>query len=315
MAYRDPYDPFSKNGHTADDDEFNPYSTRHRTHPSYDQSGSGYENYHDVPDPVPSAPHRQATMRSDDDRTKYNKELPPVIADKAIDEDRVSGFDRGEFSARPENFRSFNQSLRGGLWTSGSRVSCIGRFCCCTLWIVVFLLVSIVLTLLLWVRPPAVTIGQVGPTTTGNQIQIQTDSVSINLAVNISVHNPNYFSIGFSQIKAEIFYPIGNTPIGGGTSNNVNFPSGQTTNVTFPFSISYKFSLDPDHQITNDLVRRCKPPSDITINYQITPGIRILFVTISPEITNSLTFTCPLSGDQVDQLVTLAGLLQGTGSS
>lgn len=320
MSYQDPYTAHNHNQYT--DDEFNPYTSNHQVYPSYDQSGSGYGGYRDVPaeTPGPSSPQRQGTsdfVNGERRRSTLNKAVPPIPMDKVRDADEVSGFERGEFSAHPGgDFKSFRRSYQGKKWTSGGRASCFGRFCCCTILIAVFLIVSILLTLALYVRPPAVSIESVGPASTGNEIQFQTDGVAINLGVNISVHNPNFFTISFSKIDAQIFYPINNnnTPIGGGTSNNINFASHQTTNFTFPFSFDYVISSDPNHAILNDLASKCgsSPPSSLTINYKITVGIRILFIPISPVVSNSFTFACPLSSSDVDNLLKLAGLLGGS---
>ena len=107
--------------------------------------------------------------------------------------------------------------------------------------------------------------------------------------------NPNYFSISFKSIKAQvclsslsvngfltvwkIFYPINNTQVGGGQLNNIVFRSNQETNVTFPFALDYQASNDPNYQVLTSLAEKCGvnggAQSDITVNYKIT--VRLCF--------------------------------------
>lgn len=89
MSYHDPYS--NKQHYT--DDEFNPYLTSHQVHPSYDQSGSGYDM---TPGPS-TGPQRHDTVRSTTGTARRN---PPIPTEKVRDTDEISGFDRGEFTAR-----------------------------------------------------------------------------------------------------------------------------------------------------------------------------------------------------------------------
>ncbi|KAF8228458.1 hypothetical protein L208DRAFT_1403710 [Tricholoma matsutake] len=140
--------------------------------------------------------------------------------------------------------------------------------------IAILLFVSIVLALILWVRPPSVSIGQVGTVIqNGSAIQLQQNGLTVNLGVNISVNNPNYFSIDFQQIKADIFYPINNTNVGQGLLNHVVIHSKAQTNLTFPFTINYQTYLDPQYQILQDLAQKCGvvgTKSNISVQYKIT---------------------------------------------
>lgn len=47
------------------------------------------------------------------------------------------------------NIRQWRYDHQGNLWTRGSRAGCFGRFFCCTIMIVVFLVISILLSLAL----------------------------------------------------------------------------------------------------------------------------------------------------------------------
>ncbi|KXN92233.1 hypothetical protein AN958_08686 [Leucoagaricus sp. SymC.cos] len=307
MSYRDPYnDPYyggvgryqnnqgsssyNPNQYTDNNLDYNPYTRP--AHPTYDQSGYGAGGHEAYTDEPVYPPQRQPTHRTQGSGTLHQrKESYQPGADLAA---------IPPMKKTAKALRQYRYDHQGALWTTGGRGRCFGRFCCCTIMTVVFLIVSIVLALVLWVRPPGIVIGDVAPVSEGGStITTNTDgdglSLSIHLALNITVDNPNYFSVNFKQVKAELFYPINNTPIGGGTSTNVVFPANTRTDWTFPFDVQYKTSADPGTRVLSDLVNKCGVnKQNLNINYKITPSLRILFVTISPTISNSFSFPCPI---------------------
>ncbi|KAJ3568644.1 hypothetical protein NP233_g5585 [Leucocoprinus birnbaumii] len=314
MSYRDPYaDPYyggasqyptnqaassySHNQYSDNNLDFNPYSRP--SHPTYDQSGYGIGGHEGYTDEPAYPPQRQPTQRSGSGTLHQKKEGYQPGADFAT---------VPPMKKTASTMRQYRYDHQGALWTKGGRGRCIGRFCCCTIMTVLFLLVSIVLALALWVRPPGIIIGQVAPVARGGSI-IQTSSnegdlsLSIHLALNITVDNPNYFSVNFKEIKAELFYPIDNTPIGGGTSTNVVFPANSQTNWTFPFDVQYETANDPGGKVLSDLLNKCGAnKQNLDIDYTITPALRILFVTISPAVSNSFNFPCPIDANQIPAL-------------
>ncbi|KIJ16917.1 hypothetical protein PAXINDRAFT_168354 [Paxillus involutus ATCC 200175] len=288
MAYRDPYaEQYGRyEQQSSDAPAFNPYNTA-QPHQAYDQGGYDSYGYRDDPN------HGQSTFAPG----HHKSESTP--------------YDQGEFAqattgSRPRDLRHWRYEHHGALWTKGGRGRCIGRFCCCTLMIVVFLIISIFLALALWIRPPNIIVGDVQAPTTGSEIQLLSDGVQINLEIPIYVSNPNYFSVSFSSIKANIYYPINNTLIGGGQQNDVTFPSHTNRNLTFPFSIAYTTTLPSSSLILADLLTKCgasgSAKTDITVNYDIVLGLRILLFTVSPTVSNSASFLCPLSASDLSSL-------------
>ncbi|KAJ6502430.1 hypothetical protein C8R45DRAFT_976615 [Mycena sanguinolenta] len=290
--------------------DFNPYAPPDHAHPTYEpgayEHAGGYRD-----DPGHEPPRRQGSQG-------YSDALaPPPLTLKAVDE--TSSFDPGEFTPGPrgpktaKNLRQYRMDFRGPLWRRGSKASCIFRFFCCSLMSIVFLVVTILLTLVLFLRPPSITFGDVTPSSSG--VQLTTDGININMGVNISVDNPNFFSVDFTKINAQIFYPINNTAVGTGTAKNVVLGSHAETNFTFPFTIQYSTSIDPQNLILLDLAKKCGiiggSKTDLTVDYKITLSVQILFIPISPSISNTFTFPCPLTGDDLNGL--LGGI--GVGSS
>lgn len=286
-----PYDPYAE-----------PYNSHQPPHQTYDQ-GINYEHGIYKDDPLPALPSQAS---HGDSGVTGNKE--------GYTNDVFVASQKKERTAK--NLRAYRYDHQGNLWKKGTRVQCFGRFFCCTILIALFFIVAILLNLALWIRPPDIGINNVGPVSSGSTIQLQNDGLTINLGVGISVDNPNYFSVNFRKIQAEIFYPINNTPVGGGTQTNIDFNSHTQTNFTFPFSIIYKQSQDPGNAILTDLATKCgflgAPKTRLKVNYKITLGLRILFVVVSPVINNSFDFDCPLSQQDVAGLLSQAGLTLGS---
>jgi len=133
-----------------------------------------------------------------------------------------------------------------------------------------------------------------------------------------SVDNPNYFSINLKQLDAnvrrqfilsmsctdivfQLFYPINNTHIGDGQLSNVHFPSHSNTSFNFPFTFKYTSGIDPGSKILNDLTSKClaNPQKQLTVDYKIKVKVAVLFITVSPTISSSASFDCPVSASQI----------------
>ncbi|KAA1469504.1 hypothetical protein DENSPDRAFT_835138 [Dentipellis sp. KUC8613] len=301
MSYGAPYQrqayPSQQNLYTQDAAPFDPYSRQ--PHDTYDQGGydGGYRD------------------------------------DPPFDPSQISGTTKEEetFAAVPRtgtarSLRAYRYDHRGNLWTKGSRPRCFCRFCGCIILVVIFLLIGILLSLALWIRPPNVTLGDITTPTNGSVFQVLDDGLEINLDVIIGVDNPNYFAVNFRRIKVDLFYPINNTEVGGGEIDNIVFHSHTNANFTFPFQFKYTESSDPNQAIIIDLVTRClgSPQQKIQVNYKITLGLRVLFIVISPVISNKLSFACPISGQDIQDIIKqlglgdiageLGGLINGSGS-
>ena len=99
----------------------------------------------------------------------------------------------------------------------------------------------------------------------------------INLGFGINVTNPNYFSATFTTIEAQIFYPIGDTNIGGGQENDITFKAHSDLDFVFPLSFIYSQSADPTGAVLQDIASKCGitggPAQDISIQYTITVSL------------------------------------------
>ncbi|KLO11885.1 hypothetical protein SCHPADRAFT_449867 [Schizopora paradoxa] len=210
-----------------------------------------------------------------------------------------------------DGIKKWRQNHNEVTWTRGSRGRCIGRFCCCGLLMLIFLLVSVVFTLLLFIRPPNIQINNVALPTNGSAFQVTSSSLNLNLYVNVSVANPNYFQVDLAEIKADLTYPINNLDVGGGQANNIVFKTFSNTAFKFPFTLTYNEQDDPKGLVLDDILSRCGitgQKRDLDINYKITLGVKVLFVTISPSFSSSFSFECPITASDIADLLNGAGV-------
>ncbi|PAV24018.1 hypothetical protein PNOK_0108600 [Pyrrhoderma noxium] len=294
MSYQDPY--YSQNNRHYDNQQpysdYNPYSNTQQ-HPTYDQSG-----YRDD-EGYPSTNTHQANnepLGQNREKGKYEEMFPPVFRP-------------------PEStgaIRVWRKDQRGALWTKGGRGKCVLRFLCCSILLFIFLLLSVVFSLALWIRPPDITINQVGLNSTGGSaFEVTSSSLVLNLGANISVANPNYFSVNFKKIVVDLTYPINNTDVGGGEKDNIVFKSHTQTTFQFPFTLTYNLSDDTNKSVLEDLLSKCGitgTKENIDIDYKITLGIRILFITVSPSFSNSFSFECPVDSNDLSSLLSGSGI-------
>jgi LEA14-like dessication related protein len=287
---------------------------------NHGQASSSQHHYNDsVTDfnPYATNPFEQNDGWNGDNTISYPPRQLRSAQGLAVEPNRrsVSGFEQGEFTPKEKALRGVKQyryDYRGNLWSKGGRGHCCGRFCCCILMSTVLLVVSIVLTIILWIRPPNVVVGNVSLAANPLKINAAQKQLTIDFAVNISVSNPNSLGIAFQKIEADIFYPINNTRVGGGELQNIVFKPNQQTNVTFPLAIDYDANEDPQYKILTDLATKCGvnggTQSPITVNYKITLGLRVLLFVISPVISNTVTFDCPASADQIESFLQSLGI-------
>jgi len=256
----------------------------------------GYSNYQYPPSRRPSQ------------KDKPSMEVVPVPAIQVSQNAGMhNGFEKGEFTPKrrtPSAYREYRYNNQGNLWTKNGSLRTAGRVCLCTVLITLFLVVSIALSLVLWIRPPNIQIGQVQ--SSGGLQRLSNGGFQVNLSTVISVDNFNYFDVAMRKIEVDVFYPINNSPIGGGVANNILFKSDTETNFTFPFALTYNPSSDASGQVLADIATKCGvgggQRSDISVNYQLTLGIQVLLFTLSPVISNVFTFPCPIKASDISKI-------------
>ncbi|KAI0293093.1 hypothetical protein BC826DRAFT_1143440 [Russula brevipes] len=280
------------------------------THPA------GPEEYHDPPQFYnPHAPHdtydpsgyREPEPEPYKDEPSYSlpqgQSTEPLGAGSKEEPFYAEEFNPAPLPRSARNLRAWRYQQGRRLWTQGSRPRCLCRFFCCTVLIAIFLVIIIVLCLALWARPPNIIIGGDNTTSavTTQSIEPLSDGIQVNLGLDVEVINPNYFSVELTRVTADIIYPINNTRIGNGTFKNLKLPAHSRTNFTFPFMFAYEESIDPNLAIITDLASKClgSRQSNLSLRYSITVAVKVFFFTISPTISNAISFACPISSSDL----------------
>lgn len=87
----------------------------------------------------------------------------------------------------------------------------------------------------------------------------------------------SYSFCQYSDNWLKIFYPINNTAVGGGSADNIVFGSRSQTNFTFPFTLSYNSTEDPNGAILSDLATKCGvgggTRSNLNVDYKISVSV------------------------------------------
>ncbi|KAI0818620.1 hypothetical protein BC629DRAFT_1463213 [Irpex lacteus] len=251
------------------------------------------------------------------DRLNTYKDEPGYVAGTKERDTAVAVGSADDFGSSrtlgPKTSRSvkrWRHEHQGDLWTQGGGLRCCGRFFCCTIMMFLFFFIGIVLSLLLWIRPPNVVVGDIQLANATDSINLQDNGISVVLDVPIVVDNPNYFSVSFKSIHADVFYPINNTKVGTGDLGKLTLGSNKQTNFSVPITLNYTTSIDPGFQVLTDLSNRCfgSTASQITVDYTIKLDFNILF--------NSASFACPFDEKDLEvQSTQIVGLnIPGIGS-
>jgi len=209
---------------------------------------------------------------------------------------------------------------RQRLWTRGGGLFCFGRFFFCSILLIIYIIVAIILGLALWLRPPAVTF--TNPGLNPNQQVNVGSTLDVPLELNITVWNPDFFSVDFKSLTAEVLYPdvTPTIAVGNGNLTNLIIKADQKTNFTFPIDISLDLtgSNSGDLNIVLDLAKKCGiipqgPQSPIPLGVKIGIVLSVLGIKVTlPSISFTVSIGCPISSSEIQKK--LQGILGGLGN-
>ncbi|KAI8059304.1 hypothetical protein BC940DRAFT_313980 [Gongronella butleri] len=141
------------------------------------------------------------------------------------------------------------------------------------------------------------------------------------LAFNMTfgINNPNVESVTFANVNAQVYYPNYKTPIGNGTQDNVHISSYANTTLYFPMTLYLDATGSDTMPIAQDLINKCNTKSKITIDYTITPTLKIIGIPITISVDSSASFDCPASASEMTgilgSLTAIIGQATGAGGS
>ncbi|WVN86818.1 uncharacterized protein L203_101991 [Cryptococcus depauperatus CBS 7841] len=189
--------------------------------------------------------------------------------------------------------RVWRKDERGKQWSRGGGVRMSLRFCCCCFTIAIIMIISIILAIVLYVRPPSVALNSVS--LGSNPVSLALNGFTVSFDLSISVSNPNWFDANFKEITAKARYPGNNAnSFGGGTLYGLNFKG-------------YTLAKDPNKVILNDLMSKCGITGgsvrDITVDYDLHLKLKFLGLIISPTVSNSASFKCPITEKDIESII------------
>ncbi|GAA5862251.1 hypothetical protein JCM8547_007783 [Rhodosporidiobolus lusitaniae] len=209
---------------------------------------------------------------------------------------------------KKEGLRMWRKDEHAGALTRGGRARCCGRVFCCTIILVILILVGIVAAFFLWVKPPDVSFEGIEDPDTGNIVSVASGGFNLNFRLKINVINPNFFGANFDKIDATAYYPLKpDTAFGGGSMSNVDIKKNSNSTVHFPFSVNYTTSYDSDLSVLKDIATKCgflgSSSSQLTVNYKVKTKVKVIAVTVDPSFSSSASFDCPLSESDLSEFL------------
>lgn len=90
-----------------------------------------------------------------------------------------------------------------------------------------------------------------------------------------SINNPNYFPVDITYLDAVVLYPINNTQIGSGHKGKVELKQFEQTNFTFPVTVAYNATSDPNGAVILDLAKHCGLDGSTATDVSLTVNVKV----------------------------------------
>ncbi|THV01878.1 hypothetical protein K435DRAFT_376119 [Dendrothele bispora CBS 962.96] len=187
----------------------------------------------------------------------------PYAGKETIEEERSYAPSSLNEVITADNAKQYRQQSHGNLWTKGPAGRRTLRYISCSILITLYLFVGIVISLVLFLRPPNASISKPDINVDEAALIRNPSNVvtgfTIPLQINISVWNPNIVSATAKRVSVGVFYTVNDQEfmIGNGTIADKVIKSNARTNVSFPIDITYSADLDPRKEVLGDILQRC----------------------------------------------------------
>ncbi|TIA92727.1 hypothetical protein E3P99_00516 [Wallemia hederae] len=198
---------------------------------------------------------------------------------------------------KPSTVKSYRKREHGG-FKRGSVIGLIFRWLFCVLILGISIVIGILATIVLYIKPPNLAFLGVQEPNNGSTISAVNNALNVNFDLEIKVDNPNTFGATFNELYAQLFWGGTDTAIGYGRVQDVDIASQNSTTFRYPFHIVYQASYDPNKEVLSGLLNSCglvdpnnRPP--INIDYDLDINIKALSINVKQTISNSMSVTCP----------------------
>jgi len=226
-----------------------------------------------------------------------------------------SSFDHNEYPEQEwagAGVKAYRKGIqRKNLWTRGGGLLCFGRLFFCSLLIIIYIVVAIILGFALWLRPPSLAFTD--PALNATQgVTFPDNTLTVPLEMNITVNNPDFFSVDVKSLTADVSYPsVNNTVIAQGNLTNLIIQSDQQTNFSFPIIIYLDLSdstssSNENFAVVLDLASKCGilpsgPSVPIPLNVKIGVGLSVLGISFNtPSISFPISIGCPIDDSAIE---------------
>ncbi|WFC97344.1 hypothetical protein MYAM1_000054 [Malassezia yamatoensis] len=168
---------------------------------------------------------------------------------------------------------------------------------------------SVVMLIVLFIRPPNIGLQGLSLPNSASQIQIQQESFTVNASLNAVVSNPNYISAEINNLTAIAYDSNARiTSIGNCSVPHRTIQAQSNTNVTVPCELNYNLQQDKNLTIIRDLINRCgllqsstKQSLQILLDTHL--SIRVLAFHIPISVSPTVSVDCPITKQEVKQLL------------
>lgn len=311
------HDPYSHDPYSADSQQhYAPYSGTHQDQDHYrDDLGDSHD----------SNPSRGLHRDAEDDYIdRYDD---PTRAGAGGTDANMASEKAGYGSPYAAKRASGNS-----IWTKEDKQAFSSRSCPAKLCRIVFgvlilaiiFIVSIILLIIMFLRPPNVAISGLG-VPNQSAVTYQNGAFAFNVSVDISVSNPNSISANIKKLTANAYDSADTSVVlGHGTVTNQKIQPNANTTVVFPFQIKYDQSQDSDLSIIRNIASDCginlfggsSGSGDLSFLFKIDVDIEALSISVPVNINRNISFPCPLSGSSLQGILSgISSTFGGSGSS
>jgi len=237
------------------------------------------------------------------------------VNDKTMDDPRQSFFQSQQDLI--QNMPMQPRSVRRGIWLPEDRrafqeqslLSQIFRCLVCFLVLGVILVLSIIILIVLFLRPPNIGVKNIDMPQSIDGLNIdpsrQAFSFPINLTVRVS--NPNYVSAEINSIHANLFDKhADSTRVGSCDLRHKHIKSHNDTDITIPCHVRYSLEEDPNKSVIKDIINRCgfngKKKQDFDMSLKLRLSITVLSITVPINVNPNIRFSCPVSKSDLKKI-------------
>lgn len=171
----------------------------------------------------------------------------------------------------------------------------------------VIIALSVVLLIVMFLRPPNVGLKNLELPQSASDLQVQDERFMLNATIDAVISNPNYVSAQINNLNATVYDAHARkTSIGVCYLEHKTIEARENTTVRLPCEMQYDFQKDQDLSIIKDIVNRCglvkgskKQKIQALLDVHVTIQLLAFHIPISAGPTISMD--CPVTRRQVKE--------------